>query len=139
MASTRKGRELALQMFYQLDIRGEPAKQVQQSFRETYPAPDESQGFADALFETYQQRQDEVDRHIRQHTLNWNFDRLAVVDRNILRLAVCEFLMQSTPTVVVIDEAIEIARKFSGQDSTAFVNGVLDSVRKALVDKVGAG
>lgn len=138
MASTRKGRELALQMFYQMDICGEPAGQVLQCFRETFPAPNESHAFADALFKTYRQRQREVDQHIRHHTLNWNFERLAVVDRGILRLAVSEFLLQSTPAVVVIDEAIEIARKFSGQDSGAFVNGVLDSVRKALLDQVGA-
>jgi N utilization substance protein B len=79
-----------------------------------------------------------IDEIIRRHAEHWRLDRMATVDRNLIRLAVHEFLYESeTPKTVVINEAIEIARRFSAQESPQFINGVLDSIKKELEDVAG--
>src|SRR4051794_19233279 len=77
-------------------------------------------------------RQAEVDRHISEHAEHWRIERMPAVDRNLLRLAVYELMAFDTPPAVVIDEALELARKFSGEESVQFVNGVLDAVHKQV-------
>jgi len=90
--------------------------------------------FARALFEGTVAGVEALDRHLREHAENWRLERMAAVDRNILRLALYELLnFPETPPAVVINEAIEIARRFSGKDSMDFVNGVLDAIRKKLI------
>lgn len=91
------------------------------------------QGFAEDLFRVATDRASEIDALIEEHAEHWRMDRMAAVDRNILRAAVAEFLcFPETPRAVVINEAIEIARKFSAPESVQFINGVLDSVGKKL-------
>ncbi len=75
---------------------------------------------------------DEIDQRISAHAEHWRIDRMPAVDRNILRLAVAEMMSEQTPAPIVIDEALELARRFSGEDSVHFVNGVLDAVRRDL-------
>jgi N utilization substance protein B len=77
-------------------------------------------------------RASEIDRRIEQHSQNWRIDRMPAVDRNILRLSIYELLSRTSPPAVVIDEAIELARRFSGDESVSFVNGVLDAVHREL-------
>ncbi len=109
-------------------------EQVRKTFwaeRNTVDA--EARGFADDLFGVAVERQSEIDGSIEQHTQHWRMDRMAAVDRNLLRIAVAEFLgYPATPKPVIINEALEIARKYSSPESVQFINGVLDSVAKTL-------
>lgn len=96
-------------------------------------------GFAEDLFRVASDRSSEIDGLIGKHTQHWRMDRMAAVDRNILREAVAEFLgYPQTPKAVVINEALEIARKFSTPESVQFINGVLDSVGKDLGESAAA-
>lgn len=79
-----------------------------------------------------------IDRKITAHSAHWRLDRMPAVDRNILRLAVFEMMHQGTPPAVVIDEALELARRFSGEESVGFINGVLDAVRKEIAEERGS-
>jgi N utilization substance protein B len=82
------------------------------------------------LVRTTAERLPAIDGLISQHSEHWRIDRMPAVDRNILRLAVCEMTTTPTPPAVVIDEALELARRFSGEESVAFINGVLDAIRR---------
>jgi N utilization substance protein B len=134
MGTRRKSRELALQMLFQADLGKQPIEEVRNTFWKGRGevAPD-VKGFTEDLFRVAQDRATEIDKLIEDHAENWRMDRMAAVDRNILRAAVAEFLgFPKTPRAVVINEAIEIARKFSAPESVQFINGVLDSVGKEL-------
>jgi N utilization substance protein B len=98
----------------------------------------EKDPFMEALVHGALQAKPEIDERISKYSERWRIERMPAVDRNILRLAVYELLQGQTPAPVVIDEAIELARRFSGEESAPFVNGVLDSVRKELESKNSA-
>ena len=90
--------------------------------------------FADPLIRGVLEQRDQIDEHIKKHTKNWDFHRIAAVDRNIMRLAIYEMLnREDIPPVVSINEVVEIAKRFSTQDSGKFVNGILDKVRSELM------
>ncbi len=133
MASRRKGREFALQMLFQWEIGDHRPDHVLSTFfagRETDP---EVMRFARSLFEGTLEEVAKIDPMIREQSENWRVERMAAVDRNLLRLAIFELLHHpETPPAVVINEALDIARKYSGENSVEFVNGVLDAVRKKL-------
>jgi N utilization substance protein B len=94
---------------------------------------DDVRGFADDLFRTAIDKMPQIDELIGKHTQHWRMERMATVDRNVLRGAVAELLAYpATPRAVVINEALEIARKFSTPESVQFINGVLDSVGKEV-------
>jgi N utilization substance protein B len=135
MGRRRKARELALQFLYQLDLQGEaePDRHAE-DFWARHPVDAETRAFADALVRGAKQNQGQADRIIEQYAEHWDLDRMAVVDRNLLRLAVYEMLWggRDTPPKVVINEAIEIAKKFGTRESSRFVNGILDRVHKEL-------
>ena len=136
MGLRRTARECALQMLYQYDIGNQPAEEVLDSFWEMNEHPKKVREFANELFEGSLERLKEIDKTIQQHTKNWRLSRMAAVDRNILRVAVYEFLCDKrTPVTVVINEALEIAKKFSTHESAQFVNGVLDSIKNDLLKK----
>lgn len=136
MGLRRVARECALQMLYEFDVGKQSEDEILGSFWEMHSHPDKVRDFADRLFKGSLKRLKEIDAAIQQHTENWRLGRMAVVDRNILRIAVFEFLSESqTPETVVINEALEIARKYSTQESALFVNGVLDSIKNALIAK----
>lgn len=134
MGTRRKSRELALQMLFQADVGEQAGDEVRKSFWQGRgEVSNEVQGFANDIFRVAQDRAEEINQLIQSHAENWRVDRMAAVDRNVLRAAVAEFLgFPKTPRAVVINEAIEIARKFSSPESAQFINGVLDSVGKEI-------
>ncbi len=134
MGTRRKSREMALQMLFQSDMGKQTADQVRRTFwAERKGVEQDVRGFADDIFRAGTDRVDEIDALIEKHAENWRMDRMATVDRNVLRTAVAEFLaFPKTPRPVIINEALEIARKFSSPESVHFINGVLDSVAKDL-------
>lgn len=134
MGTRRKSRELCLQMLFQLDMGKQTPEQVRKSFwSERADLDAGTRGFAEDLFQVATDRQREIDELIQKHAQHWRMERMAAVDRNLLRASVAEFLgYPDTPQAVVINEALEIARKFSSPESVQFVNGVLDSVGKEL-------
>lgn len=134
MGTRRKSRELALQMLFQSDMGKQDADHVRRTFwAEQGTTGAEVRGFADDLFRVAKDRGEEIDKLIERHAEHWRMERMAAVDRNLLRAAVAEMLAYpDTPRAVVINEALEIARKFSTPESVQFVNGVLDSVGKEL-------
>jgi transcription antitermination protein NusB len=134
MGTRRKSRELVLQMLFQADMGKQTLDQVRHTFwREHDGVADEAKGFAEELFRAAMDRASEVDALIERHAEHWRMDRMAAVDRNVLRGAVAEMMaFPGTPRAVVINEALEIARKFSSPEAVQFINGVLDSVAKDL-------
>src|SRR5713101_5700308 len=134
MGTRRKSRELVLQMLFQADMGRQSAEDVRRSFwKERSSVGADVRGFAEDLFRVATDRTAEIDGLIERHTEHWRMDRMAAVDRNILRAAVGELLgFPGTPRAVIINEALEIARKFSSPESVQFINGVLDSVGKDL-------
>ena len=134
MGTRRKSRELCLQMLFQLEMGKQSPEQVSKTFwLERSDADQETRAFAEELFAAAIERRDEVDQLIQKHAQHWKIERMAAVDRNVLRTAVAEFLAyRQTPRAVVINEALEIARRFSAPESVQFINGVLDSVGKEL-------
>jgi N utilization substance protein B len=133
----RRAREAALQMLYQTEI---GRASVHEAIATYWPAhdPDDElsdtlREFANGLVRGTVGRMAEIDAMLTSHAQNWRVARMAVIDRLVLRLAVYEMLAEpATPSRVVINEAIEIARSYSGDEAVPFVNGVLDSVRKEL-------
>jgi len=134
MGPRRKAREYALQMLFQWDITHDAIEQIVATFFQNQP--EESTAivdFARNLVAGTIEHVEEIDRLIQRHAEHWRLDRMAIVDRNLLRLATQEFLYDSgTPKTVIINEAIEIARRFSTQESPQFINGILDSIKKEL-------
>jgi N utilization substance protein B len=137
MGTRRKSRELVLQMLFQADMGRQDAEQVRRTFWTEHGSVSEDvRVFAEDLFRIATDRSKEIDGLIESHAENWRMDRMAAVDRNLLRTAVAELLgFPATPRAVVINEALEIARKFSSPESVQFVNGVLDSVARELEKK----
>jgi N utilization substance protein B len=134
MGPRRKAREYALQMLFQWDITHDAIDQIAATFFQNQP--EESAAvidFARSLVAGTIDHVEEIDRIIQRHAQHWRLDRMATVDRNLLRLATHEFMHDNeTPKTVVINEAIEIARRFSTQESPQFINGILDSIKKEL-------
>ena len=128
----RMGPQEAIGTFWRLDTSGEDPDAAGADETDE-PIGDDLQAFANELVRETLGRVEAIDRLIVTHAHNWRLERMAVIDRLVLRLAVCEMLTHpATPSKVVINEALELARTFSGDESVAFVNGVLDAVRKAL-------
>jgi N utilization substance protein B len=128
----RKAREHALQILFQLDIRKEkPSAVVLKHFWAEYQPDDEVKAFAEEIIKGTYKHLAEINKLIHKCAKNWSLDRMAVVDRNVLRMAVYEILHRmDIPTSVTINEAIEIAKKFGTEESGSFVNGILDNVAR---------
>ena len=130
MGKRTKARECALQMLYQWDITRDPMDRVAGLFWQVRTSTDETRAMAERLARGAQGDVARLDEEITRASKNWRFDRIAAIDKNILRLAVYELLREpQTPSSVVIDEAVELAKRFSEVDSPAFVNGVLDAIK----------
>jgi len=135
MAARHRSRQRALQVLYQWDMTKQPVDQVISSFYETLYSEDEKPApgrdeFMEELVTGTSEMATAIDDRIVAKSENWKIDRMPVVDRNILRLAIYEMSRQETPAAVVIDEALELARQFSGEESVGFVNGILDAVHR---------
>jgi transcription antitermination factor NusB len=132
MRKRTRGRELALQVLYMVDARGDEALVGLDDFLKQ-EAPDETEAheFARSLLSGTLDHQEEIDKAISAAAQNWNLRRMALVDRNILRMAVFEmFYAKDIPAKVSINEAIEMGKRFSTQQSGAFINGILDRIRR---------
>lgn len=124
-----------MQMLFQWDMsQQEPAK-LEAKFWRAAKAAEPTRTFANRLFEGVLKDAQGIDELIVQQAENWRLERLAVIDRAILRLAIYELRASDTPPKVVLNEAVELAKKFSSEDSASFVNGILDAVRKSIVAK----
>ncbi len=144
MGNRRKAREASLQYLYEMDLSHKDSEQVfSASRRELYlpvvghdedlAAQAEIAGFARQIVEGVAHNRGEIDRLIESHSTHWKISRMALVDRNILRMAVFELLYCSDiPASVTLNEAIEVAKKFGTEESGSFVNGVLDHIAKDL-------
>jgi N utilization substance protein B len=136
MASRRKARELALQMLFQWELGEHTPQHVIATFLRSQRIDPEEENFAQSLFEGTVSEVSSLDRMIQEHAEHWRLERMAAVDRNVIRLALHELLhYAATPPAVVINEALELARRFSSADSVEFVNGVLDAIRQAAEKK----
>jgi N utilization substance protein B len=128
----RKSRECALQLLFELEFNSEDREGLIRQYWNQQKASPEIREYGTWLVEQVFGHRDEIDGLIQSASEHWRLARMAVVDRNVLRIAVCELLHEpSLVPAIVIDEAIEIARKYSGDEAAVFVNGVLDAVRKS--------
>jgi N utilization substance protein B len=155
MAARHRSRQRALQVLYQWDMTKRPVDEAIRAFYDTLDAdkvaeerveePEPESGdsrdefaergrdeFMEELARGASEMAPDIDHRITEKSANWKLERMPVVDRNILRLGIYEMSRQETPAAVVIDEALELARQFSGEESVAFINGVLDAVHKEI-------
>lgn len=121
-----------MQMLFQWDVSQQDPVKLEENFWRSAKAADTTRAFANRLFEGAVREVASLDESIVKHADNWRFERLAAIDRAILRLAIYELRATDTPRKVVLNEAVELAKKFSSEDSGAFVNGILDAFRKAM-------
>jgi N utilization substance protein B len=137
MGTRRKSRELAMQMLFQGDLGKQKPDEVERLFWASRDdVDDETRGFADDLHRVATQREDEVDKLIQRHAKNWRLERMPAVDRNLLRAAVAEMIgFPKTPAPIVINETLEIAKRYAAPESLQFLNGVLDAIGRELLDE----
>ena len=126
-------------MLFEWDMTHQQPERVEQHFWKSAPAAASTREFANQLFEGAVAYTEATDLLVSELAENWKLDRLATVDRNILRLAIFELRTGTAPIKVVIDEALELAKKFSSAEAPAFLNGVLDAARKWLEKPKGTG
>jgi N utilization substance protein B len=133
MSARRKGRELALQALYQLEMSGDAPEPALRSFEESFDNSPEARDFAWELVRGVLERRSELDASIAQSSTHWRLERLSRIDANIIRVAVCEMIGDPPlPVEIAIDEAVEVAKRYGTSESAAFVNGVLDAVARRL-------
>lgn len=133
MGARSSGREAALQMLFALDSSGDSAERVISSFWRETPGDPEGRDYAETVARGVANELESVDEAIRKASTNWRLERMARVDRNVLRLGTWE-LQRNTevPRAVILDEAVELAKRFGSEESGAFVNGVLDRIASDL-------
>ena len=144
MSSRRRSRQRALQILFLWDVRKQPIAEAMAAYDDIVYSEEgrvrpQRDAFLERLVTGTVERIAEVDRQISEHAEHWRIERMPGVDRNLLRLAVHEMMAFDTPPAVVIDEALELARKFSGEESVQFVNGVLDAVRRGMAAHGSSG
>ncbi len=135
MGTRRKSRELTMQMLFQGDLGKQSPEEVRKLFWTSRDDVDaETRVFAEDLYRVATARQAEIDGLIEQHAQNWRLERMAVVDRNLLRAAVAEMMgFPNTPAAIIINEALEVARRYAAPESVNFLNGVLDAIARDLL------
>ncbi len=133
MGLRAKAREYAMQMLFQSEMSPQDPKKLETKFWKSAKASDTTREFANALFEGAAKETAFADEQIAKHAVDWKLDRIAAIDRAILRLGIYELRRGETPARVVINESVELAKKFSSEDASAFVNAILDVVRKSLI------
>ena len=137
MAARHRSRQRALQVLYQWDMTKRPMDEAISAFYDTLSSDEDEDGekpgrdeFMEELAKGTSEMSEDIDHRIASKSENWKLERMPIVDRNILRMAIFEMSRKETPAAVVIDEALELARQFSGEESVSFINGVLDAVHK---------
>ncbi len=133
MSHRRKAREYALQILFQYDLANGNLNETMEEFWKDKKVNSKIVSFCYQLINGTIDNLKEIDKCISKHSLNWKLERMSTVDRNVLRIATYELLFQrETPAPVVINEAIEVAKKFGTEDSAKFINGILDAIRRSL-------
>jgi N utilization substance protein B len=137
MGTRRKSRELTMQMLFQGDLGKQTPDEVRKLFWTSRDDVDpETRGFAEDLYRVATTRQLEIDAIIEAHSQNWRLERMPVVDRNLLRTAIAELLAYpNTPGPIVINESLEVARRYAAPESIHFLNGVLDAIARDLLKR----
>jgi N utilization substance protein B len=136
MGSLRtKSREFAMQMLFQWDMSQQDTKKLEAKFWRGAKAAEGTRAFANKLFEGATEEATTLDELISKNADNWRFERLSSIDRAILRLGIYELLFTETPGKVVLNEAVDLAKKFSSEEASGFVNGILDAVHNSLKNK----
>jgi N utilization substance protein B len=135
MAARHRSRKRALQVLFEWDMRGEPIdRAISHYYEDLYSEESEKQPKPDKFMEELARgtvaNAEQIDKNIEEKSEHWRLERMPVVDRNILRLAIYELSQQAVPAPVIIDEALELARKFSNDESISFINGILDAVHR---------
>jgi len=135
VGTRRKSRELTMQMLFQGDLGKQTPEEVRKLF---WPSRDdvdeETRGFAEDLHRVATSRQTEIDKIIEDHSQNWRIERMPVVDRNLLRTAIAEMLAYpNTPGPIIINESLEVAKRYAAPESIHFLNGVLDAIARDLL------
>jgi N utilization substance protein B len=133
----RKSRELAMQMLFQADVGKQTPDQVRATFwKSVDDVEPEVRSFAEDLFNTSLAHQEQIDELLAANSRHWRLERMPAVDRNLLRMSVGEMIgFKSTPFPIVINEALEIARRYSAPESINFLNGILDAIARSLLPK----
>ncbi len=133
MSARRKARELTLKALYAYEISGSDAQQVSDDIISASQIKEEAKRFSRILFKKVLQNIEKIDDLIKGSVKSWDFSRIGLVEKNILRIGVCELLFLSDiPVAITINEAIELEKKYGGKDAKNFINGVLDYIAKAL-------
>jgi transcription antitermination protein NusB len=132
VALRTKSREFAMQMLFQWDMSKQDTTMLETTFWKNAKAAAQTRQFANQLFEGASHDATALDELITKHADNWRLERISAIDRAILRLAMHEMNATDTPAKVVINEAVELAKKFSSEQAGGFVNGILDTYRKTL-------
>ncbi len=129
----RKSRELAMQMIFQADVGKQSPEQVRKVFWEARDEVEpDVRGFAEDLYRIANVKEEEIAELIAKHAQNWRMERMPAVDRSVLKMAVAELVgFSGTPAPIVINEALEVAKRYSGPESLNFLNGVLDAVARS--------
>ncbi len=136
MSARRKARELTLKALYAYEISGSDPKQVSDDIISTSQIKEEAKKFSQILFQKVLQNMGKIDNLIKSSVKSWDFSRIALVEKNILRMGICELLFFSeTPVAIIINEAIELGKKYGEKDSKNFINGVLDCIAKGFKRK----
>ncbi len=129
----RKAREYALQILFQYDLANGNMSEIVENFWKEKKANNKIVSFCSQLVNGTIENINEIDKCISHHSMNWKLERMSTVDRNVLRIATYELLfLKEVPPPVVINEAIEVAKKFGTEDSAKFINGILDAIRRSL-------
>jgi transcription antitermination protein NusB len=132
MTLRRKSRECALQMIFQWEMNHQSAAHLERSFWKSARAAESTRRFANELFEGAIAQADSNDKFLGKLSKNWRLERMPEIDRGILRLAIYELRSGTAPVKVVINEALELAKKFSTAESAPFLNGILDAAAKSI-------
>jgi N utilization substance protein B len=136
MGTRRQARELAMQALFYMDIRKDASEETLENFYGCFCSSKKSKPFFRKLVNGVLETKDQIDALVERFSQNWNISRMSCVDRNVMRIAVYEMLYcDDIPPKVSINEAVDIGKKFGTQESGAFINGIMDSIREALLEE----
>jgi N utilization substance protein B len=136
MGTRRQARELAMQALFYMDIRKDASEETLENFYGCFCSSKKSKPFFRKLVNGVLETKHQIDALVERFSQNWNISRMSCVDRNVMRIAVYEMLYcDDIPPKVSINEAVDIGKKFGTQESGAFINGIMDSIREALLEE----
>ena len=136
MGKRRRSREFALQVLYQLEITKQGALQAMVQLRENFSPEEGEDEFAKRIVLGVMEHRQEIDRLIKERSENWRLDRMTIIDRNILRIAIFELLYcGDIPPKVTLNEAIDLGKRYGSEESGSFINGILDRIQNEVIQK----